>query len=118
MKKIIAAAVLSTIVVSSAHAQVTKLKVAFGGGCSSSNQGSCILEVSAEGSDLDTESVRLYSGSSKDSLKQASSRNRALTSDGRATFRVRNTPGGCYQVRTAPNGNGASDHRSRVICEK
>lgn len=118
MKKFIVAAAFGVIAISSAHAEVTKLKLSFGGGCTSSNKGNCVLEVTAEGTDLETESVRLYSGASKDSLKQVSSKSRTLTSEGRASYRVRNTPGGCYQVRTAPNGNGVSDHKSRVICEK
>lgn len=118
MKKIVAAALLSAVSFTSAHAEVTKLAAAFAGGCTPSSTGNCVIEVTAEGTELDTDAVRLYSGASKDSLRQVSSRNRDLTSEGRATYRVKNTPGGCYQVRTAPNGNGSSDHKSRVICEK
>lgn len=119
MKKIIALTTLiaSSIAVTAAQADIRRINIHFGGGCASSNTGSCSIHVRADGYNFKRDALRLFLGQ-KGSLKLASPRNRPLTSTGRAVFRVKNIPGGCYQVRTAPNGNKRPDHASPILCEK
>jgi hypothetical protein len=112
-----ATAIASTT--TSAHADIVRLNARFAGGCVKSNTtGSCVIKVRADGYNFKRDALQLYSGSSRNSLKLASQRRRALAYDGHAIYRVKNIPGGCYQVRTAPNGNNRSDHASAVLCEK
>ncbi len=102
-----------------AHADVDGLTIRFGGGCLTDNTtGNCTIKVTATGTDLDTESVRLYTAAdSTSALKLISSRTHALSSSGTALFRIKNVPGGCFQVRTGPNGNSKPDAKSRTKCE-
>lgn len=118
MKKFLALTfVASFSVITSARADIHRLNVHFGGGCVSSNTGTCVIHVRADGHDFYRDALQLYQGQ-KGSLKLASYRHRHLSATGRAVYRVKNIPGGCYQVRTAPNGNHHADHSSPVLCEK
>jgi len=117
MKKILTVAAILAVSATAAHAEVTKLKARFGGGCVSGATGSCTIKVTATGDLTAGDAVRLYAGSSADSLAKVSNRSHDI-SGGTAKFRVANSTGSCYQVRTAPNGNSTPDVKSRTICEK
>jgi hypothetical protein len=82
-----------------------------------SNTGTCYIHARADGSNLNRDALRLYVGS-KGSLRLASPRKKSLSATGRAVFSIKNTPGACYQVRTAPNGNSRPDFASAVLCER
>lgn len=108
----------SAVTIAAAHADIHRLNVRFAGGCTRSNaKGTCVINVRADGHDFYRDALQLYSGSTA-RLKLASHRRRALSATGHAQYRVQNTPGACYQVRTAPNGNKRADHASAVLCEK
>lgn len=104
---------------SSAFADVSGLTVRFGGGCLSSNTtGTCVLKVTADGTDLDSETVQVYSSAdSNTAVSRVSRRLYGLDSSGRVTIRTSNVAGGCFQVRTGPNGNDKPDVKSRTKCE-
>jgi hypothetical protein len=116
--KIGIALLLAATLNSNAFADVDRLAIRFGGGCQSDNtNGSCTIRVTASGTDLDSETVQLYTAAKPgDPLKRFSPRLRALDQNGRASFRVKNVAGRCYQARTGPNGNDKPDRRSRTIC--
>ena len=107
-----------TLLSSVAFADVEALSIRFGGGCFESNtSGSCVIKVTATGSDLDSETVRLTSGATRtDRFTKVSSRLRSLE-NGSAKFRFKNIPGACFRVVTGPNGNAAPDARSNIICQ-
>ena len=119
MKKIVAVAVTALLAfATSASADVSAIKLRFGGGCTSSNtNGICILKASASGTDLGSETVRVYTGADQKSLKLVSKRTHALSSSGGVVIRATNNPGGCFQVKTGPNGNDKPDVSSNKVCE-
>lgn len=101
------------------YADVDRITIRYGGGCLSSNTaGSCTIRVVAQGTDLDTEGLWIYTGANRTSLRRLSRRVRPLSIDGLATYRVKNEAGGCYRVRTSPNGNVKPDRYSNILCEK
>lgn len=104
----------------SAHADITNLKLTFGGGCLSSNSsGGCTLKVRVSGFDFGNETLILYTSSNSASkLRRGYNRVHSISEGGEAILRVKNIPGGCFQVRTGPNGNELPDARSNVKCEK
>lgn len=106
------------LMASVANADVTALSVKFGGGCSSTNTGTCTIKVTASGTDLDQSAVVLQRGTSqKGPWRYVSKTSRSLSATGRAQFRFANQDG-WYRAVTAPNGNDAADIRSRAIQEK
>jgi hypothetical protein len=119
MKKAVVAIGLLFLCAQSAYADVDRLTIRYGGGCvSTSLRGSCTIRVTAQGTDLDTEGVWIYTGANRNTLLRLSPRARPLSAEGYATFRVKNVAGGCYRVRTSPNGNLKPDRYSNILCEK
>ena len=102
-----------------ASADASGITIRFGGGCNAANTtGTCIIKVAVSGTELDSETVQLYTAAkSGDALKRVSSRLKGVSASGQASFRVRNVAGGCYQVRTGPNGDDKPDTKSRTLCE-
>jgi len=102
-----------------AKAEVSSVRISFAGGCTAENaQGSCTLRIVASGSDLETEKFELYASDKPNSqMKRVSLHNSSVDESGVGRSRVRNRPGGCFQIRTARNGNDAPDVYSRTICE-
>jgi len=111
---------LASVAISDASADVSGVALRFGGGCLSSNtSGSCVLKSTFSGFDLDTETAVLYTCSSaQGGYRQYSLRTHPVTAAGEAAMRIKNIPGGCFQVRSGPNGNNKPDARSRILCEK
>lgn len=101
------------------NADVTGLTARFAGGCNTSNTtGSCTIKVSASGTDLGSETVRIYAADSRNGpFNPISSRVHSLSSSGLASVRIANSRGPCFQARTGPNGNDKPDAKSRAICE-
>jgi hypothetical protein len=119
MKKIVVLAVLLVLGAKPGYADVDSLTIRYGGGCKSDNStGSCTIRVMAQGTDLDGEGLWIYTGKDQKSLSRLSPRVRSLDADGSATYRVKNVSGGCYRVRTSPNGNEKPDHFSNILCER
>lgn len=119
MKKTLALIALVLIGVRPSYADVDSLSIRHGGGCLSGNaSGNCTIRVSAEGTDLDTEGLWIYTGKDKNSLTRLSPRVRPLSADGLATYRVKNVSGGCFRVRTSANGNEKPDRFSNILCER
>lgn len=118
MKKVGTIAVLLLAGTSAAYADVARLTIRFGGGCVASETGSCTIRVVAEGTELDTEGLWIYTGATSQNLRRLSDRIRPLSATGRATYRIKNVSAGCYRVRTSPNGNDKPDRRSNILCEK
>jgi hypothetical protein len=118
--RILAALAVLAGTASLAHADVDALALRFAGGCTTANtNGSCTLRVTATGTELSREGVQLYVAAKQgERFVRVSPRVKPLSENGQASYRVKNTPGGCYQVRTAPNGNDAPDVVSRAVCEK
>ncbi len=118
MGVLVTALVLSFI--SQARADVSEIKLAFGGGCTKQNTtGGCVLKPRFSGFDLDTESALLYLCSTpRAGCKRYSSRLHPVSEAGEVSMRIKNIPGGCFQIRTGPNGNEKPDIRSRIVCEK
>lgn len=119
-KGLVAASLVSVIVSASAFADVAGLRAKFkGGGLTANTTGNVYVGVVASGTDLATEGVQLWvaEGPGK-SFRKVSNRVKPLSATGYAEFKVKNTPGGCYKVATAPNGNDKPDHVSNTICEK
>jgi hypothetical protein len=114
--------VLSAMLFASAtaNADVSGITVRFGGGCVKTNtSGSCVLKPRFSGFDLDTETAVLYTCStSRGGCRKYSSRLHPVSVAGEVSMRIKNIPGGCFQVRTGPNGNDKPDVRSRIQCEK
>ena len=108
------------IVTADASADVSGITLRFGGGCLKSNSsGSCVLKSTFSGFDLDTETAVLYTCASQNGrCTQYSLRTHPVTSEGDVSMRIKNIPGGCFQVRTGPNGNDKPDAHSRILCEK
>lgn len=104
----------------SASADVTGITMKFGGGCIKTNPtGSCILKPRFAGFDLDTETAILYScTSARGGCKRYGQRLHPVSEAGEVYMRIKNIAGGCFQVRTGPNGNEKPDIRSRILCEK
>ena len=119
MRTLAALAVL-TGTASLAHADVDALALRFAGGCATANtDGNCNLRVTATGTELSDQGVQLYVAARQgERFQRVSPRVKPLSESGQASYRVKNTPGACYQVRTAPNGNDATDVVSRAVCEK
>lgn len=118
MKKILVLAVLLVVGVKPGYADVDSLTIRYGGGCRSDNStGSCTIRVMAQGTDLGVEGLLIYTGKNPESLSRLSPRVRSLDADGSATYRVKNVSGGCYRVRTSPNGNEKPDRFSNILCE-
>lgn len=111
--------VTSIVAGGTAMADITSLRISFAGGCSSENiTGSCLIKTLASGSDLDAEQLDLYvSDGPKAPLQRASMHHSRLNASGVGRSRVRNRLGGCYQMRTAANGNDVPDVKSNLICE-
>lgn len=103
-----------------ASADVTAISMKFGGGCIKTNPtGSCILKPRFSGFDLETETAILYScTSARGGCKRYGQRLHPVSDAGEVHMRIKNIPGGCFQVRTGPNGNEKPDIRSRILCEK
>jgi hypothetical protein len=119
MKKIVILMVLLAEGVKPGYADVDSLTIRYGGGCTSDNStGSCTIRVMAQGTDLDGEGLWIYTGKDQESLTRLSPRVRPLNADGSATYRVKNVSGGCYRVRTSPNGNEKPDRLSNILCER
>lgn len=102
-----------------AKAEVSSVRISFAGGCTAENaQGSCTLRIVASGSDLETEKFELYASDKPNSqMNRVSLHNSSVDESGVGRSRVRNRPGGCFQIRTARNGNENRDVYSRVLCE-
>lgn len=124
MRKVALCTVLAlascVVVIGSAAAEVTRLRISFAGGCVSTNtDGGCTIKTLASGSDLDTEFLALYvSDGPNSSFRKASRHYSFVDASGVGRSRLRNRPGGCFQMRTAPNGNENPDVNSNVLCEK
>ena len=119
MKQVVGALGFLVLCAQSSYADVDRLTIRYGGGCVSSNlRGSCTIRVTAQGTDLDSEGVWIYTGASRSTLRRRSPRVRPLSVEGYATYRIKNVAGGCYRVRTSPNGNLKPDRYSNILCEK
>ncbi|CAB4141215.1 hypothetical protein UFOVP410_54 [uncultured Caudovirales phage] len=122
MKNIIKVAVIGLFcgVSQVALADVSAIKSWFGGGCLSSNLTSgCTIKSQFEGFDLDKETAALYTCTSQEgSCTLYSPRVRRVDSTGKVVMRIKNIPGGCFQVRTGRNGNNRPDAKSKILCEK
>jgi hypothetical protein len=119
MKKILILTALLVVDVKPGYADVDSLTIRYGGGCTSDNAtGSCTIPVTAQGTDLGVEGLWIYTGKDQDSLSRLSPRVRSLDADGSSTYRVKNVSGGCYRVRTSPNGNEKPDRLSNILCER
>jgi hypothetical protein len=118
--RVLCAAVVSFVVSQPAAADVTGINMRFGGGCRTSNTtGSCVLKPRFSGFDLQTETAVLYTcASSRGQCKRYSNRLHPVSEAGEVSMRIKNTPGGCFQVRTGPNGNDKPDLRSTILCEQ
>jgi len=68
MKKVGTIAVLLLAGTSAAYADVARLTIRFGGGCVASETGSCTIRIVAEGTDLDTEGLWIYTGTTSQNL--------------------------------------------------
>jgi len=103
-----------------ATAEITRLRISFAGGCVYENiTGSCSIKTVASGDNLDAERLVLYvSATPKSSMQRASMHFSSVNESGVGRSRLRNRPGGCFQMRTAPNGDDVPDVLSNVICEK
>lgn len=103
-----------------AIADVSGIAMRFGGGCTKSNTtGSCVLKPRFSGFDLEAETAILYTcASSRGSCKKYSARLHPVSEAGEVYMRIKNIPGGCFQVRTGPNGNDKPDVKSNILCEK
>lgn len=114
------AAAISLLAVQTAAADVTGINMKFGGGCRTSNTtGSCVLNSRFVGFELDTETAILYTcKTSVGQCKRYSSRLHPVSEAGEVYMRIKNIPGGCFQVRTGPNGNDKPDLKSAILCEK
>lgn len=117
-KALLGLAVLTVLgITCPAYATVDSLSIKFGGGCVSTNTGTCTLKITASGSDLGSDAVQIQHSSARNgTFRTISSRTHALSDTGRATVRLANEAG-CYRAITARNGNSTPDHRSRAICE-
>jgi len=119
MKKTLALIGFLVAGVQQGYADVDSIKIRYGGGCFSGNvAGGCVIRVVAQGTDLDSEGLWIYTGKDKDSLSRLSARVRPLSADGLATYRIKNVSGGCFRVRTSANGNAKPDRYSNILCEK
>lgn len=113
--------VLSAVVATSpVAAETTHLQISFAGGCMSENTtGSCSIKTIASGTDLDAEKYVLYvSDGPKAPMRRASMHYASVSASGVGRSRLQNRPGGCFQMRTAPNGDDVPDVYSQVLCEK
>ena len=113
-------AAASVAYVHTAWADVNGITMRFGGGCKTSNTtGSCVLKPRFSGFDLATETAVLYTcATSRGQCRKYSSRLHPVSEAGEVYMRIKNIPGGCFQVRTGPNGNDKPDVRSNILCEK
>ncbi len=113
-------AVATRAFVSVAAADVTGITMKVGGGCVSTNKtGSCILRPRFSGFDLETETAVLYACANARGLcRELSPRQHPVSEAGEVYMRIKNIPGGCFQVRTGPNGNDKPDVKSKILCEK
>ncbi len=123
LSKILFVAVLAlanTVPHSNASADVSGISMKFGGGCVKTNlAGSCILKPRFSGFDLETETAILYTCSSgRGGCKRYSERLHPVSEAGEVYMRIKNIPGGCFQVRTGRNGDEKPDVSSRILCEK
>ena len=124
MKKTLCAALLAMTcwgsAIASAHADVTRIRISFAGGCASGNTtGGCTIKTRASGFDLDTEFFELYVSSGPSAALHRASRSYSFVdASGVGRSRIRNIPGGCFQMRTAPNGNDKPDIHSNILCEE
>jgi hypothetical protein len=107
-------------VAADASADVTGITLRFGGGCTKSNiSDGCVLRPRFSGFELDTETAVLYTCSTpQGGCRRYSPRIRLVSAAGEVYMRIKNIPGGCFEVRTGPNGNEKPDVRSRILCEK
>jgi hypothetical protein len=103
-----------------AVADVSAISLRFGGGCRKTNTtGSCTIKPRYSGFDLASETAVLYTCiSSRGGCRKYSSRLHPVSEAGEISMRIRNIPGGCFQVRTGPNGNDKPDVKSPILCEK
>lgn len=122
VKKLVLGIIAATTLglTSSAFADITGLKLTFGGGCLRSNpSGGCTLKVRVSGFDFTDETLVLYTAPNSSSrLKRGYKSAHSISDSGVAFLRVKNVPGGCFQVRTGPNGNDLPDANSNIMCEK
>jgi hypothetical protein len=111
---------LIAVVPLAASADVSGISLRFGGGCVKSNTtGSCVLKPRFSGFDLETETAVLYTcTSARGECVRFSPRLHPVSEAGEVSMRIKNIPGGCFQVRTGPNGNDKPDARSQILCEK
>lgn len=103
-----------------ATADVSSIKMKFGGGCRTSNtSGACVLKPRFSGFDLDTETAMLYTcESTRGNCRRYTRRRHPVSEAGEVYMRIKNIPGACFQVRTGPNGNDKPDKKSRILCEE
>ena len=87
---------------STAQAEVTRLGIRFAGGCFTKNsQGSCTIDTVAFGDGFEAApGLQLFSSDSRNGkFRQLANYKRKLDEFGRARSRLKNIPGGCFQVR-------------------
>jgi hypothetical protein len=113
-------ALVMSSVVSNARAEVSSISLRFGGGCLTSNTtGSCVLKPRFAGFDLETETAVLFvCSNARGGCRKYSPRLHPVSEAGEASIRIKNIPGGCFQVRTGPNGNDLPDAASPIVCEQ
>jgi|GEM_PF-2273236 len=106
--------------VTTAAADVSGIAMKFGGGCIKTNRtGSCILKPRFAGFDLETETAMLYTcANANGGCKLYTQKLHPVSDAGEVYMRIKNIPGGCFQVRTGPNGDDKPDVKSRILCEK
>ena len=119
MKRVLCALLLTAgFSASTALADVTSMNARFAGGCIEDNEnGTCTIKVAASGTDLDSETAVVFGSDSANGDYRRLTRARPLSSAGQAVIKVKNIPGGCYIVRTGPNGNDKPDRATRQLCE-
>ncbi len=122
MKRLIIACLLCVSFgeVNVAKADISSLRVQFAGGCHSENTtGGCVIRVTASGDSFGpSDQVIVMSSDQKNgSFRAISNRARALDDNGTTRARFKNSPGACFRVQNAENGDDTPDVVSNTICE-
>jgi len=108
-----ATALIVSIGVTAARADVDAVSIRFAGGCHPSGIGGCVIKASATGDSLEGEEFFLqHADSRRGHFKDVSPHARLLDDSGRTTFKFRNNDG-CYRI-----SQGNAGTKSNVICEK
>jgi len=114
MKKLVILAAI--IMLASANAAyASSITIKFGGGCHAENTTTnCLIKASSNLAD--GTGLNLYHGATRTGPFRKVTTHARTLSGGAASFSSRNQTG-CWQVRTANNGNDQPDTRSNTKCE-